>query len=165
MPKRGRPPHPGTLTPCESEVLELLRLDLTNEQIAERLGIPEWQSGVHTHDDGIIHLHPFDPSEEGVGAALGKFFEYGGGGFLTKNELRMPGSDTTYTNGDACPDGTTGVVQAFVQRALLDDHAQYIPQDGDSIQIIFGPEGSVAIETPSPVCAPPSCSPTPPAQY
>jgi LPXTG-site transpeptidase (sortase) family protein len=39
MRKRGRPPHPDILTPRESEVLELLRQDLTNEQIAERLGI------------------------------------------------------------------------------------------------------------------------------
>jgi len=37
--RRGRPPYPDTLTPREQEVLALLREGLTNEQIAERLGI------------------------------------------------------------------------------------------------------------------------------
>ncbi len=36
---RGRPRHPDILTPREWEVLELVRERLTNEQIAERLGI------------------------------------------------------------------------------------------------------------------------------
>jgi DNA-binding CsgD family transcriptional regulator len=39
MKRRGRPPHPDILTPREWEVLEFLRLGLSNEQIAERLGI------------------------------------------------------------------------------------------------------------------------------
>jgi DNA-binding CsgD family transcriptional regulator len=39
MGKRGRPAHPDILTPREWEVLGLLRERLTNEQIAERLGI------------------------------------------------------------------------------------------------------------------------------
>jgi DNA-binding CsgD family transcriptional regulator len=39
MRRRGRPPHPDVLTPREWEVLSLLRERLTNEQIAERLGI------------------------------------------------------------------------------------------------------------------------------
>src|SRR6266545_6265925 len=39
MGKRGRRPHPDILTPREWEVLDLLRQRLTNEQIAERLGI------------------------------------------------------------------------------------------------------------------------------
>jgi DNA-binding CsgD family transcriptional regulator len=39
MGKRGRPPHPDILTPREWEVLDHLRERLTNEQIAERLGI------------------------------------------------------------------------------------------------------------------------------
>ncbi len=36
---RGRPPHPDILTPREWQVLGLLRLRLTNEEIGERLGI------------------------------------------------------------------------------------------------------------------------------
>jgi DNA-binding CsgD family transcriptional regulator len=39
MGKRGRPPHPDILTPREWQVLDLLRQDLTNEQIAQRLDI------------------------------------------------------------------------------------------------------------------------------
>ncbi len=52
---------------------------------------PEWRAGVHTHADGIIHLHPFTPREEGSGARLVKWFEYCGGK-LTQTELRNPGS-------------------------------------------------------------------------
>ena len=33
---------------------------------------PTWESGVHTHADGVIHIHPFVHSEEGAGARLVK---------------------------------------------------------------------------------------------
>jgi len=39
MAKRGRPRHPDVLTPREWEVLSLIRGGLTNEQIAERIGV------------------------------------------------------------------------------------------------------------------------------
>lgn len=52
MTKRGRPPHPDILTPREWEVLGLLREDLSNPQIAERLDITE--RGVKFHVSEII---------------------------------------------------------------------------------------------------------------
>ncbi|TMB96685.1 MAG: hypothetical protein E6J42_08840, partial [Chloroflexi bacterium] len=38
---------------------------------------PFWERGVNTEGDGIIHIHPIQPSEEGRGARLVKWFEYG----------------------------------------------------------------------------------------
>jgi len=99
---------------------------------------PTWEAGVHTHADGIIHIHPFISSEEEEGARLTKWFEYGGG-LLTLSEMRMPGRDQVYRNGDRCPDGSEGVLQVFVNGERLDDWSDYIPQDGDRILIEFGP--------------------------
>ncbi|MPZ49961.1 MAG: hypothetical protein GEU75_11820 [Dehalococcoidia bacterium] len=50
--KRGRPPTQDILTPREWEVLELLRAGLTNDQIAERLGIS--YDGAKFHVSEII---------------------------------------------------------------------------------------------------------------
>jgi hypothetical protein len=98
-----------------------------------------WLGGVHTHDDDIIHIHPLIPSEEGAGARLVKWFEYGGGK-LTRTQMRMPGSRETFKNGDECPDSTEGVLQIYVNGEWMDDWSRYIPQDGDRIRIAFGPE-------------------------
>jgi hypothetical protein len=101
---------------------------------------PSWEAGVHTHADGVIHIHPFIPSEEEEGARLTKWFEYGGGK-LTQTEMHMPGTpgDQVYRNGDRCPDGSEGVLQVFVNGERLDDWSDYIPQDGDRIWVEFGP--------------------------
>jgi DNA-binding CsgD family transcriptional regulator len=50
--RRGRPPYDDILTPREWEVLDLLRLGLTNAEIAQRLGITE--GGVKFHVQQIL---------------------------------------------------------------------------------------------------------------
>ena len=106
---------------------------------------PFWQSGVHSEGDGLLHISPFTDEEEGGGARLVKWFEYGVG-LLTDYEVRLPGQDRLYRNGNPCPDGSTGVVQVFVTTSAtgveekLDDWSEYIPKDGDRIAIGFGPE-------------------------
>lgn len=52
MNKRGRPPHPDILTPREWEVLGLIREELSNEEIAGRLGISI--DGVKYHVSEIL---------------------------------------------------------------------------------------------------------------
>jgi hypothetical protein len=100
---------------------------------------PFWPGGVHTHDDGIIHVHPLHPREEGRGSRLVMWFEYGGG-ILTDDAVRLPGQDVTYRNGDRCPDGSEGRVQVTVNSIPLDGWSEYVPQDGDRVVIIFGPD-------------------------
>ncbi len=100
---------------------------------------PPWESGVHTHADGIIHIHPFQSFEEGRGSRLVKFFEYGGGE-LTETEMRMPGTRLRVRNGDECPGGSPGLLQVSVNEEGLADWMEYIPADGDRIVITFGPE-------------------------
>ncbi|HSP55163.1 MAG TPA: signal peptidase I [Dehalococcoidia bacterium] len=104
-----------------------------------------WHSGVDTSGDGIIHIQPAYSFEEGSGASLARWFEYGGG-LLTETEIMIPQSAKTFRNGDLCPDGKPGTLQVFVTRAgesaeerLSGDALhQYIPHDGDRIRIVFG---------------------------
>jgi DNA-binding CsgD family transcriptional regulator len=131
---------------------------------------PVWESGVHTHGDGILHIHPFQTFEEGAGARLIKWFEYGGG-LLTDSEIKSPGSQKTSQNGDLCPDGEPGELQVFVtsvasesaeQRLASDALQQYIPHDGDRIRVVFGPPEEPVINTPRPEGVEPTLPPTPP---
>lgn len=100
---------------------------------------PTWESGVHTHSDGIIHIHPFQPHEEGRGSRLVKFFEYGGGK-LTQTEMKLPGSTRTFRSGDECPNGKPAILQVSVNETRLESWMEYVPADGDRIVITFGPE-------------------------
>ncbi len=97
---------------------------------------PTWESGIHTHGDGVIHSHPFESFEEGDGARLVKWFEYGAG-LLTEDELRIPGSPQTFRAGDVCPNGEPGSIQVLANDLPV-DIPTYIPQDGDRIEITFG---------------------------
>ncbi len=108
--------------------------------------VPRFGGGVHTHGDGVLHIHPQLPSEEGSGARLVRWFEYGGGR-LTQDEMRIAGQSETVRNGDLCDDGSEGVLQVFVNGQSMDSWSRYIPQDGDSIRIVFGPDEGSQVST------------------
>jgi len=136
--------------------------------------LPFFEAGIHTHGDGLIHIHPQFTNEEGTGASVGKFFQYGGWE-LSDSTLTLPG-DRTFKNGDACPDGQTGVLRMLKYRlswrsssganSLLADECSrvadadmqevknfpgYVPKDGDCLHLIFGPAGAPSVYgTPAP---------------
>src|SRR5574341_2340299 len=60
--------HPDELTPREREVLDLVRLGLTNEEIAERLGIS--LDGAKYHVSQILSRLGVTTREEAAAAAL-----------------------------------------------------------------------------------------------
>lgn len=68
----------------------------------------EDSQGIHTHGDGIIHMHPFNPQGEGPGASLRSFFAYGRGK-LTDSELKVRGQKSYKAEEDACNGQPTGV--------------------------------------------------------
>jgi hypothetical protein len=64
-------------------------------------------AGLHSHDDGIIHMEPLVSAEAGRGATVGLYFDYGGWK-LSQTGFSFLG--TTVKNGDKC--GTaTGTLQ------------------------------------------------------
>ena len=44
--------------------------------------------GIHTHGDGLIHIHPFNSLATGDSASLGKFFE-AFGGYITDSAIKL----------------------------------------------------------------------------
>ena len=127
--------------------------------------IPETitNQGIHTHGDGIIHIHPHVPVGEGGGASLANFFG-DQGGRLTETEFRIPGELETHRAGDLV-DGrpaelrilradsgihplgadfsaASAVCNALPESAFEEVDPRYVPQDGDCIRIVFGETGS-----------------------
>lgn len=99
---------------------------------------PFTQGGVHTHGDGVIHIHPQLSSESGRNATLGRFFGSAGVKF-TRDSIAFP-DGKAYRNGDRCPDGRLGTLHLLVNRTRSNAFDRYIPQDGDSLVVEFGPE-------------------------
>ncbi len=59
MKRRGRPPYPDLLTPREQEVLAFLREGLSNEQIAQRLGVSVAGAKYHVSGRNQASHHVF----------------------------------------------------------------------------------------------------------
>ena len=50
--------------------------------------------GIHTHGDGLIHIHPFNSNATGDDARLGKFFE-AFGGYITDSAIKLDTGEVT----------------------------------------------------------------------
>ncbi len=109
--------------------------------------------GIHTHADGLIHLHPFATTVTGSRANLGAFADQVGM-VLRDDRLEVQGIEVA--NGDDC-DGEPGVVQVRVWENPLDeegrllegDFTSYPPQNNEVITIAFAPEGHDIPQPPS----------------
>lgn len=102
----------------------------------EQVAVSEGPGEVHSHGDGRIHIHPHTPATAGAAANLGLFFRTHGGS-LSADAMRYPGSDRTWRNGDACPDGHAGMLKLSVDGKERVDFNRYVPQDGDRVDLRF----------------------------
>lgn len=96
--------------------------------------------GIHTHGDGVVHIHPFTKAASGRNATFGVFAEAVG---LKVGETRIevPGGKN-YKNGDACPDGKKGKVKVYLNGDEDPGDPRKIRlRDRDLLVIAFVPPG------------------------
>jgi hypothetical protein len=110
---------------------------------------PTLYAGLHSHDDGVIHMEPVASSEAGRNATVGLYFTYGGWS-LSATSYSFLGADVS--NGAACRDGA-GTLQwetATWNRTMgaqdykvgSGDPAHHKLEEGDIVVIAFLPAGT-----------------------
>jgi hypothetical protein len=111
--------------------------------------VPLFESvdGIHTHGDGVIHIHPFTANAAGPNATLGFFIKAIPGGFkVSATELKFPkvAGDTNpldakdWKNGMKCPDGQTGKVKFTVNGKQQNfDASTWKLRNGDYLDVGF----------------------------
>jgi hypothetical protein len=115
--------------------------------------------GVHTHDDGLIHIHPFSSAAAGQRSQLADFFDQVKLD-VDDDKITFPGGEGAEVkkNGDTCPDGKAGTVKLFKWAnvrnpdekpvVITEDIADTrFEQDGEGYVIAFVPDG---VEPPKP---------------
>jgi hypothetical protein len=120
--------------------------------------LPTFESpiGIHTHEDGVIHIHPFSSGGAGENATLGAFLE-GADIELSDDTLRI--GDESWTEGDdKCGDEDGELVVAQWQDVQNTDEEPALIRrdfndirfrdDGEGYTIAFVPEGTTDIPKP-----------------
>ena len=112
-------------------------------------------NGVHTHEDGLIHIHPSSSSATGDKATLSVFFEEIG---LTVEDdrIELPGGDSFVEGDDDCG-GKPGIVQLAVWDDPTDEKPTIVTEDipGQKMAdtalytVAFAPEGAELPKPPS----------------
>ncbi len=103
-------------------------------------------SGLHTHDDHLMHMHPFATKYTGDGANIGNWGETVG---LELSDTSIEAAGINVKNGDDCG-GKPGKVQLKVWttpddptgQLIENDLADYAPQNFEIFTIAFLPEGA-----------------------
>ena len=111
--------------------------------------------GIHTHDDGVVHIHPFLSRSAGKNAKLGVFFDTVGAK-VTSTQLKLPGQDTK-KNGQKCGDKDANVqVKIWASRnadekgtLFKGDPADIRLTDNQLITVAFVPDGTDIPKPPS----------------
>jgi hypothetical protein len=112
--------------------------------------------GIHSHRDGLIHIHPFVEEGAGANATLDKFMDQIGAA-LSASRLDLPG-EPERENGGTC-DGQPARVRVVTwdsvgdatPTAVTGNPADLRLRNGQLITVAFVPDG---VEIPKPESAP-----------
>jgi hypothetical protein len=115
------------------------------------------RAGLHSHGDGLMHIHPFSSDESGTKATVGRFLDYGGWSASDSSIKAWDGQE--HKNGQKCgtgPNAKPAEVQWIVGRysqpwptkTQSGSPSDYHPKNGDIVAIYFLPKGSPLPEPP-----------------
>jgi hypothetical protein len=118
----------------------------TDQGYPARVGTNQY-AGLHSHDDGIIHMEPVSADESGNNATVGRYFQFGGWK-LSATGYSFLGN--TVQNGEKCGrqpavlrwetatfNGNVNGVQSYVEHT--GDPANFKLNNGDIVVIAFVP--------------------------
>lgn len=121
--------------------------------------LPEWHdtAGVHSHGDGVVHIHPFGEAGAGRNATMGTFLKDAPDVSLSDDKLEL-GDESWETGKDEC-DGEKGelviarwkdVQTTDAEPGLVYENFDDIRfrEDGEGYTIAFVPEGETDIPKP-----------------
>jgi hypothetical protein len=114
-------------------------------------GVTQVYAGLHSHNDGIIHMEPATTDEAGRNATLGKYFDFGGWSLSSSGYNFL---HTKVSNGDKC-NGQPGQLQWAVAKfkqgsdpkkpqnfvVHSGDPASYKLYNNDVVLVAFLPKG------------------------
>lgn len=96
--------------------------------------------GIHTHNDGLVHIHPFTKAASGRNATFGVFADTVGLE-VTATSIKVPGGDR-YDNGKKCPDGKKGNLHVYLNGDERTGNPKKLRlRDRDLLVIAFAPDG------------------------
>jgi len=101
---------------------------------------PSPNTGIHSHGDGFMHLHPFSAAGAGRNANVGLFYRQAGDK-VSATEIKY--AKQTYKNGAVCDSlgKQPGLVRWSVNgQEKTGNPADYAPNDRDVIAIAFVPK-------------------------
>jgi hypothetical protein len=98
-------------------------------------------TGVHSHGDGLVYVHPFKADEAGERATLGLFLQRGGWHAAADRLQLWDGDD--HRSGQACPNGQTARVRWWVDGVeQTGDPSSFTPRNGQVIVLSFDSDPS-----------------------
>lgn len=95
--------------------------------------------GIHSHNDGVIHIHPFTRKAAGTNATLGKFAD-AVDLKLEKDSFQLPG-DKKYETGDKCGEKKADVKYQVDGELFKGDPHDLLLKDNQLITVALVPEG------------------------
>ena len=95
--------------------------------------------GIHTHGDGLIHIHPFNSNATGDDASLGKFFE-AFGGYITDSAIKLDTGEVI-SEGFYCGDQPAVLTVARFDAQDRDREPQVYTQNLADIRFLKNLEG------------------------